>query len=192
MQKSELRKRNLAIQKSLSVSERNDKSQRIAEIFFAGFNLSKINFLHCFLPIEKFKEINTKPIFEKLWQDFPHIKTVVPRVNFQTNEIENLLFSSETELNQNQWHIHEPLHDEVIETKQIDLVLVPLLAVDESGHRIGYGKGFYDRLLKHCRTDCLKIGLSYSAPVKEIKDAQEFDVRLDFCITPERIFRFEK
>ena len=91
---------------------KKEKSFRIAELFFQNFDLSKINFLHCFLPIEKFNEIDTRPIFEKIWRDFPNMQTLVPRVNFQTNEIENLKFSPETETEKNTWEIFEPTHNE--------------------------------------------------------------------------------
>ncbi len=145
--------------------------------------------MHCFLPIEKFNEIDTKIIFEKLRQDFPHVETLVPRVNFQTGEIENLRFTLVTELKQNQWQIFEPTHDETVETEKIDLVIVPLLCFDTRGFRVGYGRGFYDRFLKHCRADCLKIGLSYFAPVEKISDTGEFDVKVDFCIAPEKVVK---
>ena len=188
MTKAELRKIYLEKQKSMSPQERRGKSEAISNLFFDKFRLSRIKFLHCFVPIEKFNEIDTKLIFERVWREFPHVETIVPRVNFETNEIENLKFSPETVLTQNQWNIHEPSHNERVETKDIDLILVPLLAFDARGFRVGYGKGFYDRLLKNCRADCLKIGLSYFAPVQEIEDAREFDVKLDFCVTPEGIF----
>jgi len=190
MTKAELRKIYLEKQAALSPAERNKKSEQIFERFFAEFDLSKICFLHCFLPIQRTNEIDTKPIFERIWRDFPNIQTLVPRVNFETNELENLRFTFETELVQNQWSIHEPSHNELVETGKIDLVLVPLLCFDRQGHRAGYGKGFYDRFLKNCREDCLKIGLSYFPPVGEISDAREFDVRLDFCITSERAWKF--
>ena len=190
MLKSELRKIYLARQKSLSPQERRDGSELISNLFFDKFDLSRIKFLHCFVPIEKFNEIDTKLIFERLWREFPHVKTLVPRVNFLTNEIENLKFTPETALTQNQWNIHEPSHDETVETGEIDLVLVPLLAFDACGFRVGYGKGFYDKLLKNCRDDCRKIGLSYFAPVEEIEDARDFDVKLDFCITTEKNWQF--
>ena len=70
------------------------------------------------------------------------------------------------------------------------MVLVPLLCFDESGHRVGYGKGFYDRFLTKCRPDTQKVGLSYFPPVKEITDADSFDIRLDLCLTPEKVWRF--
>ncbi|MDQ6787692.1 MAG: 5-formyltetrahydrofolate cyclo-ligase [Acidobacteriota bacterium] len=187
MTKSELRKIYLAKQKQLSPNQRNEKSRKIADLLLQNFDLTQINFLHCFLPIEKFNEIDTKIIFEKIWRKFPNIKTFVPRINFQTNEIQNLVFTSETELVQNAWQIHEPTDDQTIETEKIDACLVPLLCFDRRGFRVGYGKGFYDRFLKNCRADCLKIGLSYFAPVAEISDAQRFDIKLDFCVTPKRV-----
>lgn len=190
MIKAELRKIYLTKQKSLSSSQRRQKSGRIADKFFVNFDLSKIDFLHCFLTIEKFNEIDTKVIFERLWKDFPHVETLVPRVDFQIGEIENLKFASETELRQNQWQIKEPAHDETAETEKIDLVLVPLLCFDARGFRVGYGKGFYDRFLKDCRAGCLKIGLSYFAPIAGITDARDFDVKLDFCVTPEMVWQF--
>lgn len=191
MLKKELRKIYLARQRSLSAEERKRKSREIAEKFFENFDLSEIRFLHCFLPIEKFNEIDTKPIFHKIWRDCSKTETLVPRVDFKANEIENLKFTRETELVQNQWLIHEPTHDELVETEKIDLVLVPLLCFDLRGFRTGYGKGFYDRLLSKCRKDCLKIGLSYFAPVEKISDADELDVSLDFYVTPETVFTAE-
>lgn len=190
MLKAELRRIYLARQKSFSQIQRTRKSELIGEMFFANFDLSKINFLHCFLPIEKFNEIDTHIILQKIRLNFPHVQTLVPRVNFQINEIENLLFTHENELAPNLWQISEPTHDELIESGKIDAVLVPLVCFDERGFRVGYGKGFYDRLLKNCRRDCLKIGLSFFPPVEKIEDAQTFDVRLDYCITPEKIFGF--
>ena len=190
MTKTELRQNFLARQKSFSAAEREEKSFRISKLFFQKFDLSEIKFLHSFLPIEKFNEIDTRPIFEKIWRDFPDTQTLAPRVNFQTNEIENLKFSRETKTEKNTWEIHEPVHDETIATEKIDAVLVPLLCFDERGFRVGYGKGFYDKFLKNCRADCLKIGLNYFAPVEEISDINEFDVRLDFCVTPDKIWKF--
>jgi 5-formyltetrahydrofolate cyclo-ligase len=188
MLKAALRKIYLARRKALSAQERSEKSLRITANFFQNFDLSKTRYLHCFLPIEKFNEIDTKIIFEKIWRGFPNLKTLAPRVDFQTGEIENVIFTPETKLVENVWKIREPIESELIEAEKIDLVLIPLLCFDGRGFRVGYGKGFYDRLLKNCRADCLKIGLSYFQPVAEIEDARDFDVKLDFCVTPERIF----
>ena len=190
MKKTELRKIYLTKQKNLSPAERIEKSSAIAERFFRFFDLSEIKYLHCFVPIEKFNEIETSFVFRKIWHQYPNIETLVPRVNVQSGEIENLKFSAETELALNNWQISEPTHDETIETEKIDLVLVPLLCCDRKGWRVGYGKGFYDKLLDRCRADCLKVGLSYDEPIEFIDDTNEFDVKLDYCITPENIYEF--
>ena len=65
------------------------------------------------------------------------------------------------------------------------MVLVPGVCFDRIAHRVGYGKGFYDRFLKKCRYDCIRVGLSYFAPVDEIEDLHEGDVRLDALVLAE-------
>jgi 5-formyltetrahydrofolate cyclo-ligase len=184
MYKTELRRQYLAKQEAMSEEERDSASRRIADHFFSGFDLGAVRFLHSFVPIEKFKEINTRLIFVKLWRDFPQIQTVVPRVDSKTDGIRSLKFTHETELVRNAWGIDEPAHDDFVETESIDMVLVPGLCFDRVGHRVGYGKGYYDRYLKQCRPDCVKIGLSYFEPVEKIDDVHDADVRLDGLVTP--------
>jgi 5-formyltetrahydrofolate cyclo-ligase len=183
MEKSALRKLYLARQKSLDPEQRTAKSNAIAELFFSSFDLTAVNYLHCFISIEKFKEVDTRPIFERLWRDHPRVKTVVPRVDFETGEMMSLGFGPDTELAKNAWQIEEPTHDELVEPGKIDMVLVPGLCFDRLGHRVGYGKGFYDRFLKRCRYNCVRVGLSYFEPVDQIDDVHEGDVRLDAVVT---------
>lgn len=190
MTKSELRKFYLEKQKAFSAEERAAKSRRIAEQFFKNIDLGGALTLHCFIPIEKFNEIDTMPIFERLWREFPRIQTVVPRVDLETGEMRSLKFASETELVKNAWEIHEPVHQESVEPGEIDMVVVPLLCIDSQGHRVGYGKGFYDRFLSKCSPGCFKIGLSYFAPVDAIGDVHTGDVSLDLCVTPDDVSVF--
>ena len=190
MNKSELRKIYLEKRESFTAEDVERCSLQIAERFFESFDLKKINYLHGFLPIGKFKEIDTNLIFHLVWFEHSHIETLVPRVNFEKNEIESLKFTPFTELVENAWLVHEPVHHELTATEKIDAVLVPLLCFDREGSRVGYGKGFYDRFLKNCRADCLKVGLNYFPPVEKIADTNEFDVRLDYCLTPDEVWKF--
>lgn len=190
MNKSELRKIFIGKRKEILSSERTEKSRAIFGNIFDYFDFTKMNVVHCFLPIERFNEIDTHLLFHEVWQKFPHIKTVVPRVDFQMVEMKSLVYDAETELHENDWNIFEPKHDEFVEAEKIDAVFVPLLCADERGFRVGYGKGFYDRFLKDCREDCLKIGLDYSSPIDEISDVNEFDIKLDFLVTPEKVYGF--
>lgn len=184
MRKSELRQAYLAKQKAISRPDRSAKSEAISDEFFESFDLVGIKYLHSFLPIEKFNEVDSRVIVEKVWSSYPHIWIVVPRVDFETSEIRSLKLGQDTELIRNAWEIDEPTPNELVAPEMIDIVLVPGLCFDRDGHRVGYGKGFYDRFLKTCRPDCVKIGLSYFEPIDKIDDVYEGDVRLDFIVTP--------
>jgi 5-formyltetrahydrofolate cyclo-ligase len=142
------------------------------------------------LPLEKNREIDTWQILQKIWLEFPEITTLTSRVDFDKETLETVAISSETKLVFNRWRILEPSNGETIEPEKIDTVLIPLLAFDKKGFRVGYGKGFYDKFLSVCRRDVLKIGLSYFQPVEEISDVQEFDVKIDFCVTPNDVKAF--
>ena len=78
---------------------------------------------------------------------------------------------------------------EEIAPNKIGLMIMPLLAFSEDGFRVGYGKGFYDKFISGCSSNLLKIGFSYfDATV--IDETNKLDKKMDFCITPERIFEF--
>jgi 5-formyltetrahydrofolate cyclo-ligase len=188
MTKSELRQRFLERRKVLSSSERAEKSRRIAELFFANTDLSRIKLLHTFIPLENRNEVDTSLIIHEVWSRSPRIEVAVPRVNFKTGEVESLGYNAEIELIENAWGLREPGGGELVDPRTIDLALVPLLCFDERGHRVGYGKGFYDKFLRNCRPDCLKVGLSFFAAVDRIDDVHEGDILLDRCVTPERVY----
>jgi 5-formyltetrahydrofolate cyclo-ligase len=188
MTKSELRQIYLTRQKSLSRAEREIRSRQITEQFFEHFTLENFKNLHLFLSIEKNGEIDTQFIYQKIRQDFPPISLFAPRV--RESELEHLAFTEQTKLVENSWQISEPAGDELFDEKLFDMVIVPMLCFDKSGYRVGYGKGFYDRFLSKCRPDCLKIGVSFFEPVDEISDINRFDVKLDYCLTPNRVWKF--
>jgi 5-formyltetrahydrofolate cyclo-ligase len=188
MTKAELRKIYLQKMQLLSPVERAEKSERISENFIQQLSYDRPMIVHCFIAIEKFNEIDTTFIFRRLWKEFPQIITVVPRVDLETGEMSHLKFTPDTELVKNLWNIYEPEHDEFVEPGEIDVVLVPLLCIDRELHRVGYGKGFYDRFLAKCRKDTKKTGLSFFEPVDKIDDVHEGDVALDMCITPDKTY----
>jgi 5-formyltetrahydrofolate cyclo-ligase len=190
MRKNKLRPLYLKNQKSLSGIERQEKSLQIKEQFLTKFNLAEVRVLHLFLSMAEKGEVDTLPIIEKLWREFPNIKIVVPRVNFEKDRLEHLEFNARTEIQKSSWGISEPAGNDLIDERELDLVLVPLLCFDKRGYRVGYGKGFYDKFLIKCRKDCLKIGLSFFEPVDEIENVHEFDIRMDFCVTPSRVYEY--
>ena len=191
MTKSELRKIYLAKRQALSTDEMAAKSLQIADLFFESVNLTNAKTFHTFITIEKFNEIDTSLIYERIHRDLPHIRTVASRANFENREMELVTFDADIKFIENRWGIREPANGGKVDAAMIDVVLVPLLCIDTRGFRVGYGKGFYDRFLSRCRPDCMKIGLSYFPAVEAVDDVDDYDVPLDFCIMPEWIFTTE-
>ena len=192
MTKSELRQTFLHRQRDFSPDEAERESQRICQRFLEDFALPlrRIQTIHCFLPIAENREVNTWLIIRQLQSGFPLLNIAVPKTDPLTNTLTSHLLNGETVLAENRWGVPEPQNGEPVMASDVDLVLVPLLAYDQSGCRVGYGKGFYDRFLAQCRPDALKIGVSYFEPAAEIKDVNAFDVALDACVTPGKVWKF--
>jgi 5-formyltetrahydrofolate cyclo-ligase len=190
MQKSVLRKQFNALRKQLTQVEIEQNSILITESFFTNFDLTKVNYLHIFLAIPEKGEVNTHLIIQKIWVQFPHIQVVSSKTDFENNTLSHYELNPNTKLIQNTWGITEPINSVQVSDNQLDMILIPLLCFDESGYRVGYGKGFYDRFLANCRADTLKIGLSFFPPIQKIEDLNEFDIALNYCITPSEIWQF--
>ncbi|MEP7142172.1 MAG: 5-formyltetrahydrofolate cyclo-ligase [Ferruginibacter sp.] len=105
-------------------------------------------------------------------------------------EIISVIVDDETTFKVNKYGIEEPVDGVDMYRTEIDLVIVPLLYFDKKGNRVGYGKGYYDRFLKQCRKDCIKIGFSYFDPVDLVDDINKFDVKLNYGITPDAIYQW--
>ena len=188
MEKSVLRKIYLEKRKNLPDEVWTQRCTQIKDQLLAYFDFNKKNTVHCFLPIVGNKEVDTWPIIKALQQR--EISVVVSKVNWQEVSMEHYLLTPATVLQDNQWGIPEPVTGEVIPTTQINMVLVPLLVFDRLGHRVGYGKGFYDRFLAQCLSHTLKVGLSLEPPVAKISDIHPYDMRLDYGVTPEKVWKF--
>jgi 5-formyltetrahydrofolate cyclo-ligase len=184
--------RKLYLQKRLGLSEAEFQrlSRRLTDNFFTSVDLSFIKVLHTFLPIEKQKEINTWLIIDRIKREYPHIRLSVPKINNQTSTIESFYFEDAQQLEKNTWGIMEPKQGIPTPTDKIDAVLVPLLAFDRKGNRVGYGRGFYDKFLS--TLNCKKIGLSFFPPVQSIEGMSPQDVPIDVAVTPEGVFNLNK
>lgn len=189
MTKQELRKLFITKRKDLTKGEQSGLSLQMCNLFFTAIDLSFIRVLHSFLPIEKNNEPDTWLILERIRREFPNVRISIPRIS-AGGELEHLYFEGLHQLQTNKLGIQEPRQGVPTPVEKIDLVLVPLLAIDAQGHRVGYGHGFYDRFLKRCRPDAKKIGYSFFDPVDQIADADDHDVQLNACITPQQVFNF--
>lgn len=190
MRKAALREAYLQRRRQLDDRELERRTALIKAHFFDFFQPDQLQAVHVFLPIKKHKEIDVTGIIEGLRTVNPGAKVIISRSNLGTFEMESFLYTPETPLQENKWGIAEPVDAEVFKDENLTMVLVPLLAFDREGHRVGYGKGFYDRFLGRCPSEVLKVGLSLEPPVEKILDSRPYDVKLDYCVTPEKVYRF--
>ena len=189
MDKSTIRNYYLSKRKVLSSKEITDKSQQICDLFFQEIDLNDVKFLHVFLPIKKQNEINTFLIIKRLQEKYPFISIVVSRSNLDSLEMQHFMLE-EHNLVENKWGILEPSPENgrEVQPEQIDLIIVPLLVFDKQGNRVGYGKGFYDRFLQKCSPKAQKVGICSEEPIELIEELNEFDVKMNICVTPKGVF----
>lgn len=148
----------------------------------------KYRYLHTFLSIARKKEVLTQPIIDLALAKNPKIKVLVSKT-LPDNQLAHFLYNKYTKIVVNNWGIPEPSDAQPISPSEVDLVLVPLITFDRQGHRIGYGKGYYDRFLKTI-PNAHKVGLSLAPSLDLIPFSDELDVKLDQCITPFRVYDF--
>jgi 5-formyltetrahydrofolate cyclo-ligase len=187
MLKSEIRKELLAKRKMLSESDCM-KLDDLLLIQLQKLDWSTTAILGSFYPLEHQSEPNSFLLVKYLKYILPELQVAYPIAapDFSMD------FYEETDtLNVNKWGIHEPLPFNKIEPNILDTVLVPLVGFDQNGHRIGFGKGFYDRYFARCSKNIRRIGISYFEPVPKIIDTHQFDVPLTHCITPWTSYEFQ-
>ena len=187
MNKIGLRKKYRDLRTKLSASQIDDYSIAIANqvLKLPVWNAS---YYHVFLAIESQKEVNTDFILNILSGKDKHI--ILSKSDFSTFKLTHYLLTDSTKIKLNHYNIPEPIDGIIIDTKQIEVVFIPLLTFDQNGHRVGYGKGFYDRFLAACSSETIKIGLSFFEAETLIEGVLESDIPLDFCVTPHTIYRF--
>lgn len=189
MTKKELRYIFKEKRKALSVHD-IEKFNDLILINFQKLTLPFINCVHTYVASLKLGEPDTATIVRYLQFKNPLVKIVIPKIDIHSGNITHYHFDEGVELITNAYGIDEPKEGNLIKEDEIDLVLIPLLAFDRKGFRVGFGKGYYDKFLARCKPNVIKAGLSFFDPVDEINDISGFDIPLNFCITPKEIFSF--
>lgn len=133
------------------------------------------------------KEVDTFPLIEILWKKKKQV--FVPKVYGEELGIHR--FTKNSELKNNQWYIPEPTDSGRQSPEILEVAFVPLIVADKKGYRLGYGKGFYDRFFDRCSPTILKIGLGFFSPIKSIENVHSSDKKLDYLITPKKIYKFD-
>ncbi len=187
MNKTELRQQILARRGHLTAEERARKSAAIGERLFA---LEEFKAAGCALFFVGFgSEVETLPMIRQALLQGKRV--IAPKVRETKSELElRELRDPEVELHPGAMGILEP--DEtcpLVAREEIDLIIVPAVAWDEKGYRVGYGGGFYDRLLAKAR-DIPKVGIGFECQVVSEVPRKEHDLGVDVLVTESRVIRF--
>jgi len=187
MTKVELRKSYKLKRQELSSEAIQDLSLEIANQLLT-LPIWDFSFYHVFLSIEEYKEVNTDYILNILSGKDKNI--VISKCDFSSGGLSNFLLTDNTVIKKNSYNIPEPVDGIEIPNEKIDVVFVPLLAFDMQGHRVGYGKGFYDTFLAGCNPETIKVGLSFFEAETKIDGIFENDIALDYCVTPKQVYTY--
>ncbi len=189
MTKKDLRKIFLERRSGLSNTEKS-KLDDLLLIQFQKLQLPGIHFLFTYYPLATKHEPETAHITRYLEFIFPGLQIAIPKIDASTGRMKAILVDDDTIYTLNPYGIFEPANGSELNPLMIDCVIVPLLAVDKAGFRVGFGKGYYDKYLAQCKKDIITIGLNYFEPVEKIEDRNAFDVPLKYCITPDKLYEF--
>lgn len=175
--------------------ELSDKQRmRMDDLMLINFQQLPIDIpalIMTYAPIAKFGEFDPLPVTDYCYFKNPAQALFYPLITSE-KEMICVVVDDNTTFVPSKFGVDEPVDGLNMFPEEIDLVLVPLLAFDANGYRVGYGKGYYDRFLKKCREDVIKVGFSYFEPVAAITDITAYDVKLDYCITPQQIYCFNE
>jgi 5-formyltetrahydrofolate cyclo-ligase len=194
MTKSEIRSKLLAVRNNMSAEEKSLSDIKLQNMLYSTMNYQDSNNLFCFVSFKS--ETDTHEIIRHSLAEGK--KVYIPRVEPQGMEfyhIQNL-----DGLIPSKFGVPEPKQDKSTvfsaenitnnnkESVIMNLMLLPGLAFDYKGNRIGYGAGYYDKYLQsHKPTGFYKAALAYDFQVIDKIDAEEHDIRVDMIITPTRI-----
>lgn len=174
MPKNKLRKQILEKRNSLSTEEVESRSKIIIEKLKQEKDYKKAKTVMFY--VSKGNEVQTHDIIKEAIKTK---KIIVPKVTdkglicCEITDFDNMKYSC--------LGVLEPKGEMVCDISKIDLIIVPGIAFDKRCHRIGYGKGFYDSLLKNAK--CKKIGLAYNFQIVDKIPVDEWDERVDKVIS---------
>lgn len=175
MDKTALRREIREKKKAMSAEEIEERSARLGELFAETEAYRNAKTIYGYMPYNQ--EVRTVPILERAIRDGK--KIAVPKVYGDTMRF--IYLEDLTQVANSDMGIPEPVADEPVADDKTALVLMPGLAFDEAGHRIGYGGGFYDKFL-NAEPDHPTVALCYDFQMFDHLDTEEFDIPVDLVI----------
>lgn len=186
--KSHIRKEVLRYRRLMSVAVYQERNNTIIDLTLDLLVKTKIGSVHIFLPIQKNKEVNTWQLLTPLTE--LGNKVLVSATDFEAQTMSHFLYSADLVFENDRFGIPTPSNGQTADLRHVEAVIIPMLAADKLGNRIGYGKGYYDRLLAEMNSEVLKIGLLLGPLFDHFSFAEPHDIALDYCVTPKGVIKF--
>ena len=180
--KEALRKEMIQLRSAQSMAEANQKTQKIHQALLQQQSVKDAQTILVYLNFGD--EIETRSLID-LWLTEDR-RVFVPVMKPKTRILVPVRIGKDfRDLPINRFGIQEPplVGGETVLLKELDLVIVPGLAFDTGGNRLGYGGGYYDRLLPQLRIDASTIALGYEFQVIEQVPVGPFDCLIQTLIT---------
>lgn len=166
-----------------------DQQERLCDNFFHNITVSDGDIIAAYWP--KGRELDTSIIIEKCFEK--NLDIALPIVEKGTRVLKFALLNHKFELEEGEYSIMQPVQNETTQYVQPNIFIVPLLAFDRSGYRLGYGGGYYDATLSHYSENgkIISIGLAYAQQACLFNlPRDEHDMKLDWVITEQSALKF--
>lgn len=188
-EKDSIRKQIIEQRDSIDINTKNQYDKNIFNSLVKSEWYKKANTIFAFVSFKS--ETDTHEIIKYAIQDG---KTIcVPRIKSKQKGIEIFKIDSFDQLEKGYFGILEPLESCIaVDSKDIDLILMPGVAFDRQGGRLGYGAGFYDRFLSNMSNSVDKIAVAYHFQVLDNIPMDEHDVRINGIVTEEETIRINE
>ena len=174
MNKQELRRSIREKKRAMTPEEIASRSAKLAQLFLASEAYRNAKTIYGYLPYNQ--GVRTVPMLEQALKDGK--KVAVPKC--YGDEMRFIYMDDLSKVEKGYANIPEPIADDPVADDETALVLMPGLAFDPQGHRIGYGGGFYDKFLA-AEPNHPTLALCYDFQMFPILETEEFDIPVD-CV----------
>ena len=184
--KAELRKRMRGLRKAFPENACGERSARISERLAHLEPLANAKTVALFWPLEERHEVDLRPFYERL--KGRGTRVALPRVDEAASTMTFRFVEDTSRLVDGPFGVREPSHDEPPAMPgDLDVIVVPALAIDLRGHRIGYGRGHYDRTLPAFAPPAATVGVAFDFQLVAEVPVTEGDVAVGWIVTDSRV-----
>lgn len=193
--KSEIRAKIRQLRRSINLQHSQQAGESITQSLIQNSTYQQSQSVACFISFDG--EVDTRPIIQHLHQDgktclLPYLRPSKP------NKLWFIPFNQGDPLQTNRFGIPEVQKgiQHAMRVSEIDLILIPMVAFDSHGNRLGMGGGFYDATLAHLNRSEFKytrptiLGIGFEAQKVEFIPAESWDFQLDSVITEVNTYQF--